>query len=269
MDEWNELDQLFEQLRAANEAWATSADAVQRQVESFRPLRDQVDHHFEELAVYEALLRLGGRVLSDAARIHQARLHFGLVRSALIAWYPLDDPRPQLATAPPEGQYSLEIRVGPRYLLGVERDAGLASDQRLSILIAGEKQMVALLPTSAERFRAALLRAFETPRYAGPNRESDEEPGAEDQASRVESEATEATTEGAAAEAAVADAAGTETVAETPAPAREESEESEEKAAPKRRRSRAKKSDAEAPPPAPPDSDEPIPMPAASSPAGE
>lgn len=193
MDEWSELDQLFDELRAANEAWAASAEAVRRQVESFRPSPADVDRHFAELGVYDALLRLGGRMLSDAARIHLARLHFGLVRSALIAWYPLDDPRPGLSTAPPQGQYSIEIRVGPGYLLGAPTEAGLGGNERLTVLIEGEKHQIARLPISAEKFRAALLRAFQAPHYAGPGREPAADAGkAEDAADDETAEASAA-----------------------------------------------------------------------------
>lgn len=251
MDEWLELDQLFEELRAANADWAASAEAVQRQVESFRELSEQVERHFDELAVYEALLRLGRRVLNDAARIHVARLHFGLMRSAAIIWYPLDDPRPALASAPPQGQYRLEVRIGPGYLLGGRPEARLTGDQRLTVLIEGERQMVATLPITAEKYRAALLRAFQAPHYAGPSRE-------EETAAAPEAGESSPNEPPAAEEQATSPEAATPSA--EPAPG-EQAPPPQDR--PKRRRSRVARDAATEQPPTPVAGDEPIPMPAA------
>ena len=168
MDEWQELEVLAGELRASNEAWAQSADTLQQQLGSFAPVAEQIERQFAELGVYDAMRAIARRLLNDTARVHMARLNFGLTQSAALIWSPMDDPRPLLAGAAPESQYSIEVRVGPRYLLGISSEA--AGDQRLAIVIAGEKQLIATLPTNADRFRAAMLRAFQAPLYNGPPR---------------------------------------------------------------------------------------------------
>lgn len=178
MDSWDELDALVSGLREANAEWAKSADALQQQLDGFREVTEQIERYFAELGVYEALSAISRRALNDAARIHSARLNYGLTHSAAMLWYPLDDPRAELSGAPPEATYSIEVRIGPHYLLGVQHEAGAAGDQRVSVLIAGEKQLVATLPTSPEKFRAALLRAFGNPQRSGPPAAGDTaEPG--------------------------------------------------------------------------------------------
>jgi hypothetical protein len=172
IDDWAELEALIVELREANERWRNTNETLQKQLESFREVTEQIEQHFDGLAVYDSLLTLSSRVLNDAARVHTGRLNYGLTLSAAMVWYAMDDPRLELADASPEGSYTIEVRIGPRYLLGVERDAGASSDQRMSVLIAGEKQLVATLPTTPEKFRAALLRAFTAPHYSGPPRET-------------------------------------------------------------------------------------------------
>jgi len=174
MDEWAELDAFVGELRAQNEAWSQATEALAAQLAGFSAVTEQIEQHFSSLGIQEALLTLARRALNDAARLHSARLNYGLTHSAALVWHPLDDPRQALAAAPPEAQFSIEVRIGPRYLLGVSGDARAAGDQRVGILIAGEKQLFAVLPTTPDKFRAALLRAFQAPQYSGPPR--DEEP---------------------------------------------------------------------------------------------
>lgn len=209
MDQWEELEALVNELRAQNEAWSKATEALAAQLEGFGAVTEQIEQHYNDLAVQEALLALARRALNDAARLHSARLNYGLTRSAALVWYPMDDPRQALAEAPPEAHYSIEVRIGPRYLLGVTGDARAAGDQRVGILIEGEKQLFAVLPTTPEKFRAALLRAFQAPHYSGPPRgeeEAEAQPGAE---AATEAPPTEAATaEPAAAEAATGDETG-------------------------------------------------------------
>ncbi len=168
-DAWAELDALAAALREADAHWRSTSEAMAAQLELVRGVREQVDQHYAELAVEAQLERLASSLLNDAARLHAARLDYGLIRTVMLIWHPLDDPRPSLREASPEAQYAIEVRIGPRYLLRLP-DGG-AADERLSILIAGEKRLVATLPTTREKLRAALLRAFETPAYSGPPRE--------------------------------------------------------------------------------------------------
>ncbi len=172
-DSWDELDALVAGIRESNEDWRTMSDTLQQQLGNFRATTEQIEEHFTELGVYESLLMLSSRALNDAARVHVARLHYGLMRSAALVWYAVEDPRSELGGASPGSSYTIEVRIGPRYLLGVERDASGSGDQRLSVLIAGEKQLVATLPTTPDKFRSALLRAFAQPQYSGPPRDTE------------------------------------------------------------------------------------------------
>ncbi len=168
-DAWAELDALAAALREADEHWRSTSEAMAAQLELVRGVREQIDQHYAELAVEAQLERLARSLLNDAARLHVARLDYGLIRTAMLLWHPLDDPRPRLREVSPEAQYAIEVRIGPRYLLRLP--GGGAADERLSILIAGEKRLVATLPTTREKLRAALLRAFEAPAYSGPPNE--------------------------------------------------------------------------------------------------
>jgi hypothetical protein len=179
-DAWAELEALAAALRAADEHWRSTSEAMAAQLELVRNVREQVDQHYAELAIEAQLERLARSLLNDAARLHAARLDYGLTRTAMLIWHPLDDPRPALREVSPEAQYAIEVRIGPRYLLRLP--GGGAADERLSILIAGEKRLVATLPTTREKLRAALLRAFEAPAYSGPPREQPAgEPASPDQ----------------------------------------------------------------------------------------
>jgi hypothetical protein len=183
MDRWEELDSLVLELKSANEEWSRSSEQLSGQLEAFKAITDQLDETLNAIGVIEALTALNERLFNGAARVHQARTYYGLSRAAALVWHAIEDPRPEMANAAPRGMYSIEVRLGPRYLLGVQKDAGGAGDERLSILIEGEKQLVATLPTTAQKFRAALLRAFAAPSCSGPPRETEgtepHEPAAE------------------------------------------------------------------------------------------
>jgi hypothetical protein len=213
MEPWEELDELIQELRAANEEWARSADALQEQLGSFKDLTQKLDTQFAELGVYEAMLELSRRTLNDAGRLHQSRMHYGLTRAVALLWHAIEDPRPHLATAPPEGAYSVEVRIGPLYLLGAR--SGQGADERLSILIEGEKQLIAPLPTTPARFRVALLRAFAAPQYVGPPREQPDTP-AEQPAGTDAPPAEPEPAEAAAQPAAEAPSGGNSAAAEQP-----------------------------------------------------
>jgi hypothetical protein len=174
MEDWAELDGLVAELEAANAEWSKSIGALRTQVEAFREVGDAAAKNYQDLRVEDALLAVAQRALGDTARLQTARLNFGLTRSAVLLWSAIDDPRPALSTATPEAHCSIEVRIGPRYMLGIERDRGGAGDQRLAIMIAGAKQLVATLPTTPEKFRSALLIVFKDPHISDPTRDGAE-----------------------------------------------------------------------------------------------
>ncbi len=162
MSDWQELDDLTAELRAANTAWAERVDALAGEGEPLSKLTADVARQFDELGVREALEALAQRALAGAATTYEARRPFGYTRSVTLAWHPADDPRAELATGERDALLTIDVAVGPRLLLGA--GDGVPADDRLAVLIMGEKRVMATLPTSRERFRAALLRAFATPR---------------------------------------------------------------------------------------------------------
>ena len=191
MSDWQELDDLAAELRAANAAWAERVDALAGEGEPLNKLTADVEQQFADLGVREALEALAQRALAGAATIYEARRPFGYARSATLAWHPSDDPRAELATDEREALLTLDVAVGPRLLLGAGE--GVPADDRLAVLIMGEKRMMATLPTSREKFRAALLRAFAAPRRGsvpeGPEAASGESAGdPEDKTSRSATE---------------------------------------------------------------------------------
>jgi len=204
--DWAELEALADELRSQDEQWRTTCEAMAAQLELVRGVRESTEQQIADLGVEEQLVRLAQRLLNDAARLHSARLNYGLTRSFALIWHPLDDPRPALREAPPEAQYAVEVRVGPHYLLGVP-GAG-AGDERISIVIAGEKRLVATLPTTREKLRAALLRAFAAPSYSGPAREA--------AAAEAASTGPGTAEDGPAAADVAEDASGAASASETP-----------------------------------------------------
>jgi hypothetical protein len=222
METWDELETLLDELRAANEQWRASVEGLTEQLAAARAVGDKLDQFYADLGVLDALLTINRRIFNESGRLHTARSDYGLTRVAALIWHSVEDPRPELAAAPPEGMYSIEVRLGPRYLLGVSGGAIAPGDERLYVLIQGEKQLLAPLPTSRERFRAALLRAFAAPGYSGPARVAGEHAEAAagvstDQPSGTE--ANRATEDGAEAEAtASASTNGSPQTAATPQP---------------------------------------------------
>jgi len=169
MEAWEELDALAEELRATNAVWQENAAALHQQIDALRPDLDALEDQFVALQIGETLRELCRRLLNDAGRVHAVRMEFGILRSVALTWESTADPRQAGEAA--AGQYSIDVRIGPRYLLGIEPAGATAPDLRLSILIAGEKQLVATLPTTTERFRAAVLRAFRAPKFTEPPQE--------------------------------------------------------------------------------------------------
>lgn len=162
MDGWVELEALIGALREGNAAWAESADKLANEASSLGKLVEDVERHYGELGVRDALQALADRALAGAASVYEARRAFGYTRTATLAWQAADDPRAALAGEAASSWLSVDVLIGPRVL--IDAGAAAAPDDRLAVVIAGEKRLVATLPTSREKFRGALLRAFAAPR---------------------------------------------------------------------------------------------------------
>lgn len=177
MSDWAELDALVAELRGANPEWAKRLD--ERETESkdagqiATQIAAEVERHVAELGVREALEMLARQALADMATLHEARGPFGYTRTMTLVWRSADDPRPELA-ATQDARLTLEVSIGPRMLLPIEPPPG---DTRLTVAIIGEKRLIATLPTTREKFRAALLRAFAAPARLPTSRQP--APGAE------------------------------------------------------------------------------------------
>jgi len=210
MSDWAELDALVAELRGANPEWAKRLDEREKESKDAEQVAAQiaaeVDRHFTELGVREALEALARQALADTATLHEARGPFGYTRAMTLVWRPADDPRPELTTVQ-DARLTLEVSIGPRMLLPIEPPA---ADTRLTVAIIGEKRLIATLPTTREKFRAALLRAFAAPARLPAGRQPP--PGAEAEAPAESGGPTEEQGERpAAAEGAPAGSNGAET----------------------------------------------------------
>jgi hypothetical protein len=188
MDAWEELDALVAGLRSENTAWAERIDALAGEAETLGKLTADVDRQYEALGVREAFEALAQAVLAGAATIYEARRPFGYSRQATLAWHAGDDPRAAFADEPRDSLLTLDVAVGPRLLLDGGGDA--AGAERLTVLIMGDKRLLATLPTSRERFRAALLRAFAAPRHGQDAQAASNEPTATETAANADRAAT-------------------------------------------------------------------------------
>ena len=154
MIEWPELDALLEELRADNDERWQAAQELRKQFEQLQTQLQVLAQQYDALHVHDALQALNDRLLSGMGTIEMVQSGVGIEYVAALVWPASFDPRVSADESTRQGLYRIEVWLGPGMQDGQPR-----------IRIAGEKRLEAKLPTSTERFRAALLSVFRSPQF--------------------------------------------------------------------------------------------------------
>jgi hypothetical protein len=154
MIEWPELDALVEELRAQHEERWRGMEELRTQLEQLQTQLQLVVQQVELLQVRETLRLLNERLLGGMGWIEMIESGAGIEYTAALIWPSVADPRAPAGEPDKQGMYRIDVWLG----LSPE-----AAQPR--VRIAGAKRLEARLPTSDERFRAALLSVFRNPRF--------------------------------------------------------------------------------------------------------
>jgi len=154
-EDWPELAELIARIEeGAAEGWQR-ASQVRAQAAGLAPHVVGLAQQFVDLGVDVHLRQLNERLLGGLGSVELVEGGMGVERIAALVWPADIHPQPASSEAEQgEGLYRIEVWLGP----------GL-QDGRARIRIAGAKRLEAVLPTSAERFRAALLSVFQSPMF--------------------------------------------------------------------------------------------------------
>lgn len=177
--EWPELDALLEEMQAEDAERWQAAQELRKHFEQLQPQIQVVAQQYETLQVQASLQALNDRLLSGMGTVELVHSGVGIEFIASLVWPAYVDPRGAAEESAKEGLYRIEVWLGPGMQDGQPR-----------IRISGEKRLEAKLPTSTERFRAALISVFRNPRFApreAPAEAPDQEPDGE-QAARSDEE---------------------------------------------------------------------------------
>jgi hypothetical protein len=158
MDDWPELDELIQELQQANEERWQRTQELRQQLDGLQPQLELVELQFRALQVDEHLRLLNERALGGLGNVEVVHGGVGIEYAAALVWPPHIHPGVDGGQPDEEGVYRIDVWLGP----------GL-QDGRGRIRIAGARRLEAVLPTSTERFRSALLSVFRDPqRVARP-----------------------------------------------------------------------------------------------------
>lgn len=154
VEEWPELTELVEQVRSDNaEGWQRT-ERLRQELGGLQPHLELIAAQFAELDIEGHLRLLNERLLAGMGNLESIHSGMGIERVAALAW-PVDfHPQQTGEETARSGMFRIEVWMGP----------GL-QDGRARIRIAGAKRLEAVLPTSAERFRTALLAVFRNPLF--------------------------------------------------------------------------------------------------------
>ena len=153
-DEWPELAELVAQIEGLeSEGWKRSAE-VRTQTSGLALHIASLAQCFADLEVDTHLRLLNDKLLGGLGSVELIQGGMGVERIAALVWPSDIHPQPPTGEEQAEGVYRIEVWLGP----------GL-QDGKARIRIAGAKRLEAVLPTSAERFRAALLLVFQNPAF--------------------------------------------------------------------------------------------------------
>ena len=169
LEEWPELTELVEQVRTENgEGWQRT-ERLRQELGGLQPHLELVARQAAELDVEGHLRLLNEHLLAGLGNLESFHSGMGIERVTALAW-PADlHPQPAGDQVTESGTYRIEVWLGP----------GL-QDGRARIRIAGSKRLEAVLPTSPERFRSALLSVFRNPLFVASPEGPAEPPAAEE-----------------------------------------------------------------------------------------
>ena len=153
MDEWAALEVLCVEAHGDTETLAKRREELGSYREQLRTLLEALAAAQQELQIDEHITHINDRFLLGGGMVQRWEVFGGLERVVTLAWPAAADPRPERRDA--GGEYRLEVWLG------------LHDNGRPRIRITGAKRLQALLPVSAENFRAALLAALREPTLAG------------------------------------------------------------------------------------------------------
>jgi hypothetical protein len=152
VDDWAELEQLIEELRSANQERWTLMETTRQQLAGLQPHLDVISRQYEALEIERHLREMNERLLGGLGNVEVVQSGMGIEFIAALIW-PASLGPAEADNSPEEGTICrIEVWLGP----------GL-QDGRARIRIAGAKRLEAVLPTTSERFRIALLSVFRNP----------------------------------------------------------------------------------------------------------
>jgi len=154
-EDWPELAELIARIEEAGADGWQRASQVRAQAAGLAPHVEGLAQQFVDLGVDAHLRQLNERLLAGLGSVELIVGGMGVEWVAALVWPADIHPQPPPSEVEEgEGLYRIEVWLGP----------GL-QDGRARIRIAGAKRLEAVLPTSPERFRAALLAVFQSPMF--------------------------------------------------------------------------------------------------------
>jgi TolA-binding protein len=152
MNDWPELDALVEELRNAQAERWNRIQELRQQLQGLQPHLEVLRRQFEDLQIDAHLRALNDQMLAGLGSVELVSAGTGIEYLAALVWPAHVHPHAAEEEADEGVLYRIEVWLGPSL-----------QDGRPRIRIAGERRLEAVLPTSGERFRAALLRVFREP----------------------------------------------------------------------------------------------------------
>lgn len=153
MMEWPELDALVDEIRVGNEERWRQTQELHEQLGQIQAQLEVVGRQYDELQVRQLLQEINERLLGGLGTLESMHGGKGLEFVAALVWPQHCDPR-SMAAEQPDGVYRINVWLGLNLQDGKPR-----------IRISGAKRLQASLPTSVDRFRAALLTVFRDPEF--------------------------------------------------------------------------------------------------------
>jgi hypothetical protein len=152
MDNWPELDALYEELRRENEEHWRRTDELRQKLAELQPQIDIISQQFGDLQVDQHLRSINDRLLAGLGSVEVIYGGVGIEYAAALVWPGHAQTQAEGDDSADEAMYRIDVWLGPAL-----------EDGRARIRLVGAKRLEAFLPTSSERFRTALLTVFRNP----------------------------------------------------------------------------------------------------------